>query len=421
MLSLVHLRATRGILQVCFGTFLINKKSPCSSSLHHHAMTPRRSVSSATAAFAANNNLETPQKRRRKDTDNILPAVVTPLPALVLSSETIDCIHSSSTFQSLGVAANELRPSRTLTTGQCFHWKPVSLTVKSNGSSSKETGTTSAWGTHDATEWIGTLRCSNDESFVLAIRETPTDTLYRTLTHTKLDIPAILHNYFQLDENLSALYHEWSDSCPRLKTIAECLPGIRVIDQDPFECLISFICSSNNNIPRITKMLAALRREYGQLLLSIGDDDFYSFPSLQTLHTRANESDLRSLGLGYRAKYIMNTVQLLMDLGGESYLQELRAIRDPIIVQEKLIQFAGVGRKVADCVALFSLKQDAAIPVDVHVWNIARRDYDTERVLDSVKSMTPTTYNKVGELFRSKFASKSGWAHSVLFVVSNPQ
>jgi len=77
---------------------------------------------------------------------------------------------------------------------------------------------------------------------------------------------------------------------------------------------------------------------------------------------------------------------------------------------------------VADCVALFSLKQADAIPVDVHVWNIARRDYDKDnpKQLDSIKSLTPTNYRIVGDIFRSRFVEKSGWAHSLLFVAELP-
>ena len=80
-----------------------------------------------------------------------------------------------------------------------------------------------------------------------------------------------------------------------------------------------------------------------------------------------------------------------------------------------------MGFKVADCVALFSLQQDSAIPVDVHVWNIARRDYDQDgALLEHVKSLTPTIYHAVGELFRSRFPEKAGWAHSLLFVAELP-
>lgn len=88
-------------------------------------------------------------------------------------------------------------------------------------------------------------------------------------------------------------------------------------------------------------------------------------------------------------------------------------------MQEELIKFSGIGRKVADCVALFSLDSDDAIPVDVHVQHIASRDYDPS-VLGEAKSITPTIYKRVGDLFRDRFEKKPGWAHSLLFVAELP-
>jgi len=238
-----------------------------------------------------------------------------------------------------------------------------------------------------------------------------------------------LKAYFQLDAPLEPLYKEWSEACPRLATIAKCIPGVRIVDQDPWECLVSFICSSNNNIPRITKMLASLRKEYGRHLLTIDKNthrhySFYSFPSLEELYESATEHDLRNkCGMGYRAKYIRETMELLMSKegGGEYYLKEvLRNTQDPQELQSKLCEFCGVGRKVADCVSLFSLKQSNAIPVDTHVWNIALRDYDSDNVLRNIKSLTPTNYQMVGDLFRQRFPNRAGWAHSLLFVAELP-
>jgi N-glycosylase/DNA lyase len=260
-------------------------------------------------------------------------------------------------------------------------------------------------------------------SVVVAIQETATTTLYRPLT-TQVsadDLFLALKEYFRLQHSLAKISQTWSSSDSRLATIADCIPGVRIVEQDPFECLISFICSSNNNIPRITKMVNAIRANYGDELLSIGEETFYSFPSLEQFISKANDDDLKSkCGLGYRSKYILETLPLLQEKGGEAYLADLREINDPIIVQDKLIEFCGVGRKVADCVALFSLRQDDAIPVDVHVWNIARRDYDPDNALATVKSLTPTTYRQVGDLFRSRFTQKAGWAHSLLFVAELP-
>ena len=449
-------------------------------------------------------------------------------------------------YQDLYISPSELRPSRTLITGQCFNWRvvvPIVAPTESppfsaanpTTSTTETTFTTeappSAWGTHNASEWIGHLRVykndiENDEtdgtaSIIVMIRETPTTTLYRTMytSHPSLNIPSVLYSYFQVtppptfflpltlqqpqpkrlkfDETLipmetvssmdhvihhqthhpiclADLYQEWSTQCDRMKIIASHLPGVRILDQDPFYCMISFLCSSNNNIPRITKMLSSLQRTYGTRIATIphsallqchsnhiderniaqkrvigwdtqdidpitGDMIWYEFPSLQQLiqNEALSESNLRTkCGMGYRANYLMETIQLLQTLGGEPYLQSLRSSTDPIYVQEQLLQFKGIGRKVADCIALFSLQQHNAIPVDVHVWNIARRDYYADAFLiqpastssssttiidrPKPKSLTPTIYRQIGDLFRNKFPSYSGWAHSLLFVAELP-
>lgn len=267
----------------------------------------------------------------------------------------------------------------------------------------------------------------------MVIRETPTTTLYRVLfAPSGLDAAAVLRDYFQLNEPLVPLYEAWSQQDIRLGRIATCIPGVRVLNQDPWECLASFICSSNNNIPRIAKILQSIRMEYGVPLLQKGDfdglveDTIYSFPSLQELQQQATDADLRKkCGIGYRSKYIVETMELLESMGGESYLGDIKmgsanGTLSPVEVQEKMVQFCGVGRKVADCVALFSLKQAGAIPVDVHVWNIACRDFDAAGQLKLVKSLTPTVYRQVGELFRSRFVDKAGWAQSLLFVAELP-
>jgi N-glycosylase/DNA lyase len=229
--------------------------------------------------------------------------------------------------------------------------------------------------------------------------------------------------YFRLETPLAPLYKEWSEADTRLSKIAAVIPGCRILRQDPIECMFSFICSSNNNIPRITKMLTAFRKDYGQFMMKVptqtGEDYvIFSFPTLEALSS-ATEDDLRSMGLGYRAKYITETRDLLKECGGGEYLLNLRKETNAQMVQDELIKFSGIGRKVADCIALFSLDSDQAIPVDVHVQHIASRDYDPT-VLGSAKSITPTIYKRVGDLFRSRFPSYAGWAHSLLFVAELP-
>lgn len=233
------------------------------------------------------------------------------------------------------------------------------------------------------------------------------------------------------DDILARLYTEWAKADDRMRVIVEALPGMRILRQPPVECLFSFICSSNNNISRITQMLDKLRQRYGTRITvedapstlpalsesSTKVSTFYSFPTAEAL-SAASEEDLRGLGLGYRAKFVRATAIALCSKGGEEFLMSLRS-KPRKEVQTALLEFVGVGMKVADCVALFSLDQSDCIPVDTHVWNIACCYFD--RTLVSHKSLTPTVYEKVGDIFRSRYgASHAGWAHSLLFAAELP-
>ena len=344
-------------------------------------------------------------------------------PVVRILSSDVAKLAPENEWVDLEVSPAELRPSSTLTNGQCFNWMVVDTEEKEEVTASNGSPRQSAWGTHDATEWIGPLG-----NRVLSIKETPTTTLFRVI-HGPLDgTKEHLKQYFRLETRLAPLYKEWSKADPRMAKIAAAIPGVRILRQSPLECMISFICSSNNNIPRITKMLSAFREQYGSFMMEIPvesseDEDktslsIFSFPSLASLGN-ASEDDLRAMGLGYRAKYIVGTVALLEEKGGEDFLLQLRTTDDCQAVQDELTQFSGIGRKVADCIALFSLDSDEAIPVDVHVQHIASRDYDPT-VLGQSKSLTPTIYQRVGDLFRSRFKNRAGWAHSLLFVAELP-
>lgn len=363
--------------------------------------------------------IQTP--KRESSTARKTPASSPKEPAFRILSSDIAKLAQENEWIDLGVRPKELRPSATLTNGQCFNWMVV-ITEESPGAINSPRQ--SAWGTHDAKEWIGPL---GDRVF--SIKETSTTTWFRVLHGPTEGTEEYLQQYFRLETPLAPLYEEWSKSDARLAKIAAAVPGVRILRQSPLECMFSFICSSNNNIPRITKMLSSFRERYGSFMMVIpirsstgsNDEDslsIYSFPTLASL-ANASEDDLRSMGLGYRAKYIIGTRDLLQLNGGEEFLLNLRSNDDCQAVQDELIKFSGIGRKVADCVALFSLDQDDSIPVDIHVQHIASRDYDPT-VLGQAKSLTPTIYKRVGNLFRTRFASRAGWAHSLLFVAELP-
>ena len=158
---------------------------------------------------------------------------------------------------------NELRPDKTLIMGQCFNWRHITSSNNLIDDSKL------------SVVYVGVL-----DNTPLAIKYENNKTFFKYLPHNntnKIDTKSIpieqvkhkLYNYFQLKFSLSHLYNVWSSGCPRMKVIIPHLQGVRVVKQDPWECLISFICSSNNNIKRITLMLDRLRYTYGSYLCTI--------------------------------------------------------------------------------------------------------------------------------------------------------
>jgi N-glycosylase/DNA lyase len=199
----------------------------------------------------------------------------------------------------------------------------------------------------------------------------------------------------------------WADA--RFAQVAPAFPGLRVVRTDPVECLFSFLCSSANNIARITRMVDALCRRYGEPLGEVEGARYYRFPSVSAL-AAAREEELFALGFGYRARLVVQAARTLVERGE----QWLYALRDAPYEEahRQLLTLPGVGHKIADCVCLFSLDKAQAIPVDTHVWQIARRDYLPEL---QGRCLTERVYRQVGDFFRARFGAYAGWAHNVLF------
>ena len=292
-----------------------------------------------------------------------------------------------------------LRIAPTLTNGQTFTWRP----------------------TADG-EFLGTLGHR-----VFALREFGGDVEFAEYSSAGASVAALasgsslLYDFFQLSVALSPLHAEWAAADARMAAIVAALPGVRVLRQPPWECLVAFICSSNNNIARISLMLDRLREALGEPIGRIaavdgGERVVRAFPTILALGG-AKEADLRALGCGYRARFLRESAIAIAARGGDDYLTSLRSQpRDA--VQNALLGLTGVGRKVADCVALFSLDKASVVPVDTHVWTIACRDYDATLV--EAKSLTPRVYDRVGDLFRMRFSDHAGWAHSLLFTAELP-
>ncbi|KAK6043142.1 8-oxoguanine DNA-glycosylase [Cooperia oncophora] len=249
--------------------------------------------------------------------------------------------------------------------------------------------------------------------------------LGRAANVEEVDISGKLHKYFQLDVCLEKLWDQWSanDSLmAELKRVKE-LHGIRILSQDPLETLLAFICSANNNIPRISSMVNKLAQLYGDpiVLDPLNDgakviDRFpelgYAFPSLSQLNAVQSELEkvLREQLFGYRAKSIGETVKQLGSMSC-TCLTDVRHLQTDEI-RVFLMNFAGVGPKVAECVALMSFGQNQCVPIDRHVFEITKKYY-----MPSLKdsNLTNALSRKLMKFYGDKFGTYAGWAQAVLF------
>lgn len=182
---------------------------------------------------------------------------------------------------------------------------------------------------------------------------------------SKEDIP-LWQNYFDLETNYGAIISRLSAD-KTLRAACECSPGIRILRQEPFETLISFIFSQNNNIPRISLIIDRLCEQFGT---KIGEGD-YAFPTAEQLRGITVE-ELAPIKAGFRARYIADAVQKVNS--GEIDFAEIDALSlEP--AREKLKSIVGVGDKVADCVLLFAFHKLDAFPKDVWVKRIMTEFY----------------------------------------------
>lgn len=225
--------------------------------------------------------------------------------------------------------------------------------------------------------------------------------------------PDLVKDYLNLAVDLKKLWNDWSSRDKRFGEPR--LTGVRILRQDPWETLIAFICSSNNNIKRISKMVHSLCQEYGPYIAEWEGERYYGFPSPADLLKPEVEQRLRSLGFGYRAKYIVQTAKHIASMSdGLTYLHSLRDVPYEE-AHAALTKFSGVGPKVADCVCLMSLDKHDVVPVDTHIWQIAQRDYKMR-----IKTQNAREYQQVQDAFRRLWGPHAGWAHSVLFAGDLP-
>ncbi|WP_408957873.1 DNA-3-methyladenine glycosylase family protein [Natrinema sp. 74] len=183
------------------------------------------------------------------------------------------------------------------------------------------------------------------------------------------DAEPLVRRLLRLDDDLEAIVAAAPDD-PLLHEAYKAHRGMRLVDDPPFGCLISFICSAQMRVSRIHSMVSTLAREYGSPIEFDGET-YYAFPTPSQLAT-ATEAELRDLGLGYRAPYVVRTAEMVVDGEGHPAEARGRAYED---AREYLKRFVGVGDKVADCVLLFSLGFDEAVPLDTWIKSAIEEHY----------------------------------------------
>ncbi|MCH7621359.1 MAG: hypothetical protein IH870_05620 [Chloroflexi bacterium] len=170
-----------------------------------------------------------------------------------------------------------------------------------------------------------------------------------------------LYRYFRMDDDIHAVYAELERD-QRVADMVRRYPGLRLLRLEPWECLIAFICSANSNIPRIHQVMERMSDNFGDAL-ELDGDVRHAFPTAAQL-VEAGESELRRLGLGFRAPYVDQATRRVVE--GDLDLPSL--VRMPYQeAKEQLMTCPGIGPKIADCVAVFSLEKLEAFPIDVWV------------------------------------------------------
>ncbi|MFQ5934256.1 MAG: DNA-3-methyladenine glycosylase family protein [Dehalococcoidia bacterium] len=193
---------------------------------------------------------------------------------------------------------------------------------------------------------------------IIGVKQSLLGLEFRSYPEPEEEMVYRLEYYLRLDDDLPSIYDRISVDDRMRKAIAQ-LFGLRLLRQDPWECLLSFICSLNSNIARISTSIESLCERLGARL-EMDDQVRHSFPTPSQV-MGVGETGLRLMGMGFRAKYMAETARIVAEDG-----YDLEGLREFSYEDAKkaLMELPGVGDKVADCVLLFSLDKLDAFPID---------------------------------------------------------
>ena len=254
-----------------------------------------------------------------------------------------------------------------------------------------ECGQCFRWNKETENSYIGVF-----ENSVVRVEQTSKSIYFEGVNSQDRDLQEICFSYFDRQRDYESLQKQLKKADSTLGQSIQYGQGIRILNQDLWETIISFIISANNNIPRIKGIIERLSKTYGQLIQWRGNI-YYTFPTPEEL-AKASIEDLRKLGLGFRDKRVYETTKRIVEKKVD--LEKLKEEKNFEKIRETLLTLPGVGEKVADCILLFStLKRLEAFPIDVWVKRVMNELYihkEEEKVNN--KEIQKIAYEKFGTL-----------------------
>ena len=234
---------------------------------------------------------------------------------------------------------------------------------------------------------------------IIMARQTP----FEVLTFSKK-----AKKFFREDDNYEKILKNITKD-KIVKKATKHYPGLRVTRQDPFQCCISFIVSSNSNIPNIRMRLQKLCRKFGTKV-RFEQREFFLFPRPKIL-AKATLQDLQECKLGYRSKYVLDASRAIAS--GEIDFDELKKV-DYQECKELLLKLPGIGDKVADCVMLFSLEKLEAFPLDTWIVKILQKYYSDNFCMDK-KTISKKRYENIHQDVLDHFGKYAGYSQQFLY------